>query len=179
MDDFLLQEYYFKLKLIGIYQIIGGVIGLGIMIWLFTMVLPVSFMVATILIISLLSFLFSIACGLGLVFKKSWAKDLSLVLQLVQIINFSLFGYSFKFISGLGILLNFDFTHSTQVKLEASEPWFSFTNLSDPNEMIISVNLAAILMAFFILDLKRKIVRLLENSDLTIIETSSGYQQEM
>ena len=179
MTDFLLEEYYFKLKLIGIYQIIGGLIGLGIMIWLITMVLPVSFMVAIILFVSLSSFLFSITCGLGLVFKKSWAIDLSLVLQLLQIINFTLFGYSFKFISGLGILLNVDFTNSTQFKLKASEPWFSFTNLSDPNEMIIGVNLAAILIAFFIIDLKRKIVRLLENSDLTNIETSSSYQQEI
>ena len=174
MTNFLLEEYYYKLKLIGIYQIIGGSIGLGITIWIITMVLPGQLIVAFILIVSISSFLFSITCGLGLFFKKSWAIDLSLALQLLQIINFTLFGYSFKFISGLGILLNVDFTDKIQMHLTASEPLFKFTYLIDPTETMIGINLAAILMAFFIIDLKRKMDRLLDNSDLTNIETSEN-----
>ena len=41
MNNYLLQEYYFKLKLIGIYQIVAGIIGLGLTDWLITMLLPI------------------------------------------------------------------------------------------------------------------------------------------
>ena len=175
MSAFLMEEYYFKLKLIGIYQIIGGCIGLGITIWFISMVWPLSLIVSLILILSVSFFLFSIACGLGLAFKKSWAIDLSIILQLAQIVNFTLFGYSFKFISGLGVLLTIDFTKSLKINLEGSEPLFSFIYLNEPDERLIGINLTAILLTYFIIDLKKKISRLLDNSALTNIETSAVY----
>ena len=165
MTNYLLQEYYFKLKLIGIYQIIGGLIGLGLTTWLITMLLPMPFLIVCIIIVSIGLFLFSIACGLGLCFKKWNAVNLSLVLQLLQIIGFTLYGCSFKFISGLGALLNLDFTNSFQVQIKLSEPLFRFTYLTDPTEKIIGVNLIAILITFFIIDLKKKIARSLNESE--------------
>lgn len=35
--SFSLNEHYFKLRIIGIYQIIGGIVGLGTSVWLYTM----------------------------------------------------------------------------------------------------------------------------------------------
>jgi hypothetical protein len=161
MNNYFLQEYYFKLKLIGIYQIIGGLVGLGLTTWLITMLLPMPFVVICIIVTSIGLFLFSIVCGIGLWLKKRTAINLSIGLQLLQILSFTLYGYSFKFISGLGVLLNIDFTNKLQPQINLSEPLFRFTYLVDPSDKIISVNLAAILICYFIVDLKRKIVRLL------------------
>lgn len=166
MNNYLLQEYYFKLKLIGIYQIIGGLVGLGLTVWLITMLLPMPFVVVCIIIVSIGLFLFSIACGIGLWFKKWTAINLSIILQLLQIISFTLYGCSFKFISGLGVLLDFDFTNNLQVQIKLSEPLFRFTYFIDPTDKIIGVNLAAILICFFIIDLKRKIIRLLNKPEI-------------
>ena len=161
MNNYFLQEYYFKLKLIGIYQIIGGLVGLGLTTWLITMLLPMPFVVICIIVTSIGLFLFSIVCGIGLWLKKRTAINLSIGLQLLQILSFTLYGYSFKFISGLGVLLNIDFTNKLQPQINLSEPLFRFTYLVDQSDKIISVNLAAILICYFIVDLKRKIVRLL------------------
>jgi hypothetical protein len=174
MTNYLLQEYYFKLKLIGIYQIIGGLIGLGLTIWLITMLLPMPFPIVCIIIVSIGLFLFSIACGLGLCFKKWIAINLSLVLQLLQIISFTLYGYSFKFISGLGVLSNLDFTNSLQMQIKLSEPLFRFTYLIDPTERVIGVNLVAILIGFFIIDLKKKIVGSLNKSESNSIKATAN-----
>src|SRR5690242_8517910 len=129
MTNYLLQEYYFKLKLIGIYQIAGGLIGLSLTVWLITMLLPMPFVVVCIIIASIGLFLFSIGCGIGLCFKKWTTINLSVVLQLLQIVSFTLYGCSFNFISGLGILLNFDFTNSLQMQIKLSEPLLRFTYL--------------------------------------------------
>ncbi|MEO8108621.1 MAG: hypothetical protein ABI594_01245 [Ginsengibacter sp.] len=170
MSNYLLQEYYFKLKLIGIYQIIGGLIGLGLTIWLIAMLLPMPFLITCIIIASIGFFLFSIACGIGLCFKKWIAINSSIVLQLLQIISFTLYGRSLKLISGLGVLLNLDFTNSLQVQIKLSEPLFRFTYLIDPTERIMGVNLVAILIAFFIIDLKKKIACSLNKSESNSIK---------
>ena len=66
-----------------------------------------------------------------------------------------------------------DFTNTAHVTVEASEPLFTFIYLNQPDEMMIGVNLTAILLTYFIVDLKKKIGRLFDNSALTIIETSA------
>jgi hypothetical protein len=172
MNNYLLQEYFFKLKLIGIYQIIGGLVGLGLTIWLITMLLPMPFIVVCIVVGSIGLFRFSIACGIGLCFRKKTAIYLSIVLQLLQMISFTLYGCSFKFISGIGFLLNFDFTNNLQVQMKLSEPLFRFTYLIDPNEKIIEINLASLLICFFIFDLKGKIIRLLNEPELELVKTT-------
>jgi hypothetical protein len=169
MNNYHLQEYYYKLKLIGIYQVIGGLIGLGLTVWLITMLLPMPLVVICIVIISIGLFLFSVACGIGLWKRKMAAINLSIVLQLLQIITFTLYGISFKFISGLGFLINIDFTSTLQAHIKLSEPLLRFTYLIGPTDKIIGVNLSAILIFFFIVDLKRKIKRLLIEQEIDLI----------
>lgn len=174
MTNYLLQDYYFKLKIIGIYQIAGGLIGLGLTIWLITMLLPMPFIITCIIITSTGLFLFSIGCGIGLCLKRWTAINLSVVLQLLQIVSFTLYGCSFNFISGLGILLNFDFTSNLQMQMKLSEPLLRFTYLIDPTDKIVGINLMAILVCFFTIDLKRKIVRLLNQSDINSIKAAAN-----
>ena len=174
MNNYLLQEYYFKLKLIAIYQIIGGLVGLGLTIWLITMLLPMPLVVVCITAISIGLFLFSIACGVGLLYKKWTAINLSIILQILQIVSFTLYSCSFKFISGLGVLLNFDFTNNLQVQLKFSEPLLKITYLIEPTDKAIGINLAAILICFFIVDLKRKLLRLLNESELNSFQATAN-----
>jgi hypothetical protein len=174
MDNHLLQEYYFKLKLIEVYQIMSGLVGLGLTLWLITMLLPMPFAVVCIIVASIGLFLFSIACGIGLCFKKWAAINLSIFLQLLQIISFTLYGCSFKFISGLGVLLNFDFTNNLQGQIKLSEPIFRFTYLVDPTDKFIGVNLASILICFFIIDLKRKIARSVNEPEINSIKAAAN-----
>jgi hypothetical protein len=130
------------------------------------------FVIVCIIVGSIGLFLFSVACGIGLCFKKKATINLSIVSQLLQIISFTLYGCSFKFISGIGVLLDFDFTNNLQVQMKLSEPLFRFTYLIDPNEKIIGVNLASILICFFIVDLKRKIISLLNEPELELVKAA-------
>jgi len=163
MTNYLLQEYCFKLKLIGIYQIVGGLAGLGLTTWLITMLLPMPFIIACVIIVAIGFFTFSISCGLGLWFKKKIAINLSIGLHLMQIITFTLFGCSFKSLSGLGVFLNFNFPNNLQIQL--SEPLFRFTYLADPTEKMVGINLVSIIVVFFIVNLKKKINGLLNNQN--------------
>lgn len=157
MTNYSLQEYFFKLKIIGVYQIIGGFIGLGLTIWVITMLLPMPLTIVCIVVIAIGLFLFSIVSGIGLYFKKKAAINSAIVVQVFQIASFSLYGYSLKFVSGLGILINFDFTNILRIQMKLSEPLFKFTYLDDPTLKILSINLVPILMSLFLHVLKRKI----------------------
>ena len=58
-----------------------------------------------------LLYLFSILCGLVLLKDQKKGLKISVVNQILQIINFSILGYAFKYISGLYISFGVDLTN--------------------------------------------------------------------
>ncbi len=159
MKNWRLEDYYYKLKLIGIYQIAGGVLGIALFIWYITLLedKPWPSSVYTLLIVAFTLFINSIFWGMGLCYKKQYAINASIILQLLQIFNFTFLNHSLRFVSGLGISPNFNFTNglSFDVNFNASIVQFMLTT---QNEKIIGINLVAAFLLFCLIRLKENIL---------------------
>lgn len=119
--DSLSKDSLSKIRILGIYQIVGGVIGLGV-----TIVGAIqSEHLSTlwfIFLIGILLFGYSIYCGNLLLEKKINGLKYSLIHQCLQLVHFFFFSFGFAYASGLtlsiGLNINdynllFNFTLST------------------------------------------------------------------
>lgn len=160
MRNYLLEEYYFKLKLIGIYQIIASAIGLaviGFMLAIFWPILTkvpltsIFFFVAIIICISAIYF------SIGLIKRKQRAIDASVAFQFLQVFSFSYLTYSFSFICGVGIFIIVEFSGkpdiSMSVDLASINLYSNYVNYPS----LLKINLIPIFLAFYMIRLKQKI----------------------
>ena len=150
------KEWYHKI--IGIYQIAGGLVGILLVVWaLFLTTSPsIEFdklLPAVVFIISLSLYLFSILCGVLLYKKKKKAINLSIVNQLMQVISFSVSGFAFKYFSGLYITILIDFVSDIYSLEWGASSWH--ISLGDiPDSGIIGINLFAVLIVIVLSKLK-------------------------
>lgn len=156
MDSNLLDEYNFKLKLIGIYQIFGGTVGVALTIWLISMLQSHPGTALAIFYFSFLLYLFAIVIGIGLIIRKERFISLSVLLNIPQLLFFFYKAYSFKISTGFPLYLIFDLNEiSAKVKFET--PLFRVTFWDTTNLKIVGINLVSILMIGFLLKLKSQI----------------------
>ncbi len=157
MQNYLLEEYYFKLKLIGIYQFIGGFIGLGLIMWTITMIWPLNLLLVFYLSVLIGFFLFSMACGIGLWKRKSRAIDASIILQFLQIFSFTILGCSFRLISGIGVLCDISFSKNISFDIQLEYPVARLNLFVDHNLFIFDINVVAIFLVIVFINIKKKI----------------------
>ncbi|HMU46356.1 MAG TPA: hypothetical protein PKC72_08315 [Chitinophagaceae bacterium] len=147
-----------KLKVLGIYQIVGGVLGLTLTISLFFKLSLTNFLLTLILILALCLYLFSIYCGTLLVFnKKSLGLNLSLINQYVQLVSFSIKGLAFLYVSGIFFSAGIDITNSFNLLLNLGLSSWQLNINSESEALIINFNLVALFLIVVIGKLKKKI----------------------
>jgi hypothetical protein len=83
----------------------------------------------------------------------------------LQIISFTIFSYSLKFVDGFGLLLNFDFTESLTVKIGVDLSVVRFA--PHQNVKIFSINLFASVIAIWLIGLKKKLFQEIETLKLS------------
>jgi hypothetical protein len=138
------------IRIIGIYQIIGGLIGLiglvryglGLLLQNFIAFFIVSFV-----------FSFGISCGIMLL-KREYliGVNLSLVNQFFQLSQIKILGFGFEYISGTYFALGFsdEPTFSFQYYYATYKSSFFITYSRNDNEISVLINLVAIILFVFL-----------------------------
>jgi hypothetical protein len=98
------------LKIVAIYQIIGGI--LGLMVAGFTVEISVLYNLIFFLFI-ICFFLYSILCGIVLLKNRSLGITLTVINQVLQIVGFAILGYAFKYVSGISFTILIDLSENT------------------------------------------------------------------
>jgi hypothetical protein len=91
-----------KLQALSYYQIVGGIIGIGLVILSFAQANRITGLVVVIFAFAIGLFSFSIFCGQQLL-KGNIKKGLKLstINQILQIIHFTILGFRFNYIAGI------------------------------------------------------------------------------
>ncbi len=155
-----MQKTESRIKIIGIYQIIGGLIGL---IGTLSLLVKFGFSNGTtfkmfLLFLSLYSF--SIFCGY-LLLKKQYEKGLnySILNQLIQVLSFTILGFAFKFYSGIFLCFGLNLTTDTILTYNVGITTWNFKLNSESGITEISINLIALILISVIFNLKEKTER--------------------
>ena len=139
-----------KLKALSIYQVIGGVIGLGSIVYLVATTNPLSILLIPIILVAVGLFGYSIYCGILLSKKQLSGLKHSKINQLLQVVHFTLFGYAFQYVSGAHLSLGLDLTQVLNFKFNFSlSTWQININTGEP-DMVVSLNLIALFLIVFI-----------------------------
>lgn len=139
-----------EIKILSWYQIIGGIIGLGMMIQYILQTEAFNGYAVLLLFVMLILYLFSVASGLILL--KNPAKGMlpSRINQIIQIIGFAVAGYSFQYISGLGVSIGFDITEGMLLKLNAALSSFEYNWNTDHDEAFLVVNIVPLVVMYLL-----------------------------
>ena len=151
-----------KMKALAVYQIIGGLVGIGLTFYLFGRQ-PVSPLLLLIFLFIFGLYTYSIYCGIILFKDVRKGLKRSKLNQLLQVISFWGFGYAYQFLSGVYLLLGADFTESFTFNFNVgiSSSWNIGINTGDPT-LLLNVNIVAIFFVVFIDKAQQK----LKNLDL-------------
>ena len=112
MDNYLKKGIQSKIKGPAYYQIAGGILGICLTIWLIAKTVTITGLFLLIILFALGLYAFTIYCGQQLLKgdpKK--ALTLSIINQCLQAISFTMFGYAYKYASGLFLSIGVDLTN--------------------------------------------------------------------
>ena len=151
-----MKKNYVKLNILGFYQILGGLLGCIISGWIFISLIsiqpPQDILFYTILSsISFFLFIYSIVCGFLLLKKQNIIKALkfSLINQVLQLVNFSIFGFAFKYISGFYLSTGFDLSNNSFIFKWGVSSWEILMNSNSTiNE--VNINIFALVLILLI-----------------------------
>ncbi len=150
-----------KIKILAIYQILGGLIGL---VGILHLILKIKTIDKIILMI--IGFCgFSIYCGYTLL-KKDYFKglNLSIINQLIQVLSFTIFGLTYKVYSGIFLYLGLDLTNDPTIIYGTGLTMADFQ--LDPSSPIteFSINFVALILINIIFNLREKIEIQMKNT---------------
>jgi hypothetical protein len=181
MNKFLSDKNKIKLISLATYQIGGGIFGIIITIQLLLDAEEIKGLVVFLILIALGLFAFSIYCGLCLIKNKLHrGLKLSTINQAIQTISFTMFGYGYKFCSGIFLYLGVDLTNAFNVsfKLRLSN-WYFIIN-SDKEVLTVGINIVAFYLLYFISKLEGEIEvdrKLFETSEQVNSPTDASLKQ--
>ncbi|NVO84076.1 hypothetical protein [Hymenobacter terrestris] len=147
-----------KIKRLAYYQIFGGVIGIILIIWLIAQTVTITGILILIFIFAAGLYSFSIYCGNHLLKEETEiGLKLSIINQALQVINFSVSGFAFKFVAGLALIASIDYTDDFKFTFNFSLSESQFTINSEEEFIIMGFNMVAIYLVYFIDKLQQEI----------------------
>jgi len=170
MENILNNDIKSKIKGLAIYQIAGGIIGIGLTIWLIAQTVTITGLVILVFILAAGLYSFSIYCGKQLIKGKiKSGLRLSTINQALQVINFAVLGFAFKFVAGVILFVGIDYTNDFNIIFNFSLSEFQF-NINSHNELVtVGFNVVAIFLIYLIDKLQQEI----ENRE-TLFKTSEN-----
>lgn len=139
------------------YQIFGGILGIA----LAGKALPQlkSFGEANLplIVIAGLLYVYSILCGFVLLKNHRKGLSLSLINQLLQVLSFAIGSYAYNFVAGLKIGIGIGFVPNWELKLNLSLSSFQFIINEDTGQVLLGINLLALVLVYVIERLKENI----------------------
>jgi len=162
-----------QLKVLSYYQIAGGIIGLGLTIWLVITLISFQWLLLLLFLIAFLLYAFSIYCGVMLLRNIETGLRFSKINQFLQIIHFTAFGYAFQYVSGIYLSVGIDLTTALNFTFNFGiSSWQIKVNSEDPT-IAVSLNLVALFLIIFIDKARDQIkVNHLKNSILEVGQKS-------
>ena len=153
------------IKFLEFYQIIGGVFGVAITIWILKNQHYFNGIVALVFLIAFALYVYSIYCGLLLFRNVKKGLAHSRVNQILQAISFAIAGYAFQYVSGLYVYAGIDITNSFGLRFDFGlSSWLFSLHTNDPS-LVVNLNLIALLLIVVIEKLFKRI-KLQEDSEL-------------
>src|SRR5207253_1200573 len=126
-------------------QIAGGIIGLGLTTYLIAGLSSTPWILVLLLLVAVSLYLYSVYCGILLMKKKASGIAHSLVNQSSQLINFSIFGFGFQYISGVYLSIGLDLTNSFILTLNFGASSCQIRVNSSNEQAFLNFNLLAII----------------------------------
>lgn len=140
-----------QIKAIAIYQILGGVIGIALLVLvMFGGEVTVTQEVLRFSILAGLLYIFSILCGRMLFRNPRKGLRLSLVNQVLQVVYFSIGAWAFQYVAGLRIGVGVDMVGGWIFKFRLALSSFHFSAGSDLGQKFVGVNLVALFLIFWL-----------------------------
>lgn len=147
MTSFLTNKIRAKLIFLGIYQIIGSLIGL-----LFSVVateLPsYNFISVSICAFTFLFYMFNFYCGILLIIGNPLGLVFSMLTQIFQLLNFSISGFIFRYICGIYFALSINFSAGGLLSTDFRISSYMF-GFIDNRSFIVSLNITAVIILIF------------------------------
>ncbi len=136
------------INILGTYQIVGGLAGLGIVGWLLLRMGQISGPLFLIFSTAILFYIFSISAGIKLIERKPTKFSLlfSIVNQTIQILGFSIGGFKYEYYSGLEATVGFVYDKEFKLNWGLGVSEFNFELFGSSNEFAVSINLLAIVI---------------------------------
>jgi hypothetical protein len=145
------------IKIISWLQIVGGITGIGLMVYLMVQTGAINGAMMFIFLFGLALFCYSIYAGKTLLTETNKLKGiiLAIINQCLQVVHFSLFGYGLSYSSGAEVALGFQ---DGTFKVSASAITSSFKmalHTDDPS--FVKINVFAILIIIVLLDIEKEL----------------------
>lgn len=139
---------------IAIYQILGGLVGLGLVSWLLVRTQELNGVLLFIFLISIGLFCLSIKAGSALI-NKQYKKGLiySIICQIFQVVAFAVGGYKYDFFSGGRFSAGFNFTDGFTLKFDFALMSSFNMSYNSGTEYYMYINFVAIFLIYVLLDI--------------------------
>ena len=155
MIGYISRQIKSDLTKLGIYQVIGGSMGVLMVAWLG---MPRKLDLLTMLgIIMLAFFCYSIFCGILCLQKKESALRHSQINHYLQLICFGISGFAYQYASGVYLVVGLDLTDSFIAKFGVGISHFVLHVNSDTDQIVVKLNIVALILIFWIDKLTKKV----------------------
>ena len=142
---------------LGLYQIIGGVLGVLIIIWVIFKSPAFSELTVLIYLVMVLFFCYSIFCGTLCIQTKKNALIHSLTNQILQLFGFAVMGYALKYVAGFYLTIGLDLKDSIEFNFGAGISKFDFNINNERERLELDFNLVAFLFIIWIDKIMKKV----------------------
>lgn len=140
-----------QLKALAIYQMLGGLLGIGLTIWvMFSGEITVTQQVLRLGLFAGVLYVFSILCGRFILRNPKRGLQLSLLNQVFQVLYFSFGAYGFQYVAGLRVGVGVDMVGGWLFKFRLALSSFHFSIGTDLGQKFIGINLVALFLIFWI-----------------------------
>ncbi|WP_347157220.1 hypothetical protein [Pontibacter chitinilyticus] len=144
------QKIQNQLKVLAIYQLTGGVLGIVLTLWvMFRGELVVTQEVLRIALFAAALYVFSMLCGRMLFRNLKRGLTLSILNQVLQVVYVAFGSDAFQYVAGLRVGVGFDMVGSWTLKFRLAVSSFQFLIGTDTGQRFIGVNLLALLLIFW------------------------------
>lgn len=139
-------------KSLGIYHLVFGALSILYLVYMvFTLNIVSSKELILYGVFIFLSILLAIS-GYAIMLKHKWGIYLAILLQLLQIFNFSLMGFEYEFCSGIDLSI-----YLTELKIDFNFLYVEFSLIINSiEEDYLAVNMIPIVITGFLVNLMRK-----------------------
>jgi hypothetical protein len=137
-----------QIKIVGLYQIIGGLIGL-IMIIITSFSTP-SDNLPYLIIPGLLLFGFSIYVGKQTYMQRKNYLNLTIINQILQIVGVYIDSFGFEYVSGLGLYFTVDMTNQLLIGVNTNLSKLNYSLNYSHEKYFFSFNIIAVLIIYYL-----------------------------